>query len=156
MIRIIKLKAEDTYSIRKEVLRKNMTLSHEMTGDHDSDALHLGLYERDKLVCIGSFMKAARTDLSGQQYQLRGMATSDSAQGKGYGKLLLQEAEAILKSNDVDIIWCNARLIAIDFYKKMGYKVMSDVFEAPQIGPHYVMYKNLKKNREEKTKASLK
>ena len=74
---------------------------------------------------------------------MRGMATSDSAQGKGYGKLLLQEAEAILKSNDVDIIWCNARLVAIDFYKKMGYQVMSDVFEAPQIGPHYVMYKKL-------------
>ena len=72
-----------------------MTLSHKMEGDHDSDALHLGVYDRDKLVCIGSFMKAARTDLSGRQYQLRGMATSDGAQGKGYGKLLLQEAEAI-------------------------------------------------------------
>jgi len=143
MIRIIKLKAEDTYSIRKQVLRKNMTLSHKMKGDHDSDVLHLGVYERDKLVCIGSFMKAVRTDLSGRQYQLRGMATSDGAQGKGYGKLLLQEAEAILKNKNIDIIWCNARVVAIDFYRKMGYKVMSDVFEAPQIGPHYVMYKKL-------------
>jgi len=144
MIRIIKLKAEDTYSIRKQVLRKNMTLSHKMKGDHDSDALHLGVYERDKLVCIGSFMKAARTDLAGRQYQLRGMATSDGSQGNGYGKLLLQEAEAILKNKDIDIIWCNARVVAIDFYKKMGYQVMSDVFEAPQIGPHYVMFKKLK------------
>ena len=144
MIRIIKLKAEDTYSIRKQVLRKNMTLSHKMKGDHDSDALHLGVYERDILVCIGSFMKAARTDLAGRQYQLRGMATSDGSQGNGYGKLLLQEAEAILKNNDIDIIWCNARVIAIDFYKKMGYQVMGDVFEAPQIGPHYVMFIKLK------------
>ena len=144
MIRIKKLKAEDTYSIRKEVLRKNMTLSHEMKGDHDSDALHLGIYEGDKLVCIGSFMKAARTDLSGQQYQLRGMATLDGSQGKGYGKLLLQEAEAILKRKDIDIIWCNARVVAIDFYKKMGYQLMSEIFEVPQIGPHYVMFKKLK------------
>ena len=144
MVRIIKLKAEDTYSIRKEVLRKNMTLSHKMKGDHDPDALHLGVYEGDNLVCIGSFMKAAMTDLSGRQYQLRGMATSDGAQRKGYGKLLLQEAEAILKKNDIDIIWCNARVVANDFYKKMGYQVMGDVFEAPQIGPHYVMYKKLK------------
>ena len=143
-IRIIKLKAGDTYSIRKEVLRKNMTLSHEMKGDHESDALHLGVYERDKLVCIGSFMKAARIDLEGRQYQLRGMATIDTAQGKGYGKLLLQEAEAILKSKDIDILWCNARVVANDFYKKMGYQVMGDVFEAPQIGPHYVMFKKLK------------
>ena len=144
MIRIVKLKAEDTYSIRKEILRKNMTLSHEMKGDFDSDALHLGIYELDKLVCIGSFMKAARTDLSGQQYQLRGMATSDGSQGKGYGKLLLQEAEAILKRKDIDIIWCNARVVAIDFYKKMGYQLMSEIFEVPQIGPHYVMFKKLK------------
>lgn len=144
MIRIIKLKAEDTYSIRKEVLRKNMTLSHKMKGDHDSDALHLGIYKSEKLVCIGSFMKATRADLSGRQYQLRGMATSGSAQGKGYGKLLLQEAETILKNKDIDIIWCNARVVAIDFYKKMGYQVIGEVFEAPQIGPHYVMYKKLK------------
>ena len=144
MIRIVKLKAEDTYSIRKEILRKNMTLSHEMKGDFDSDALHLGIYELDKLVCIGSFMKAARTDLSGQQYQLRGMATLDGSQGKGYGKLLLQEAEAILKRKDIDIIWCNARVVAIDFYKKMGYQLMSEIFEVPQIGPHYVMFKKLK------------
>lgn len=143
MMRIIKLKAEDTYSIRKEVLRKNMTLSHKMKGDHDSDALHLGVYERDQLVCIGSFMKAERTDLSGRQYQLRGMATIDSAQGKGYGKLLLQEAETILRSKDIDLIWCNARAVAIDFYKKMGYQLMGDVFEVPQIGPHYIMFKKL-------------
>lgn len=143
MIRIKKLKAEDTYSIRKEVLRKNMTLSHEMKGDHDSDALHLGIYEGDKLVCIGSFMKAVRTDLSGQQFQLRGMATSDRAQGKGYGKLLLQKAEEILNDKGVDIIWCNARVVAIEFYKKMGYQLMSDIFEVPQIGPHYVMFKKL-------------
>jgi hypothetical protein len=61
MISIVEIKAEDTYEIRKEILRKNMTLSHEMKGDHDSNALHLGIYECDKLVCIGSFMKAART-----------------------------------------------------------------------------------------------
>ena len=144
MIRIVKLKAEDTYSIRKDILRKNMTLSHEMKGDFDSDALHLGIYELDKLVCIGSFMKAARTDLSGQQYQLRGMATLDGSQGKGYGKLLLQEAEAILKRKDIDIIWCTARVVAIDFYKKMGYQLISEIFEVPQIGPHYVMFKKLK------------
>jgi ribosomal protein S18 acetylase RimI-like enzyme len=143
MISIAAIKAEDTYELRKEILRKNMTLSHEMKGDHDSDALHLGIYECDKLVCIGSFMKAARTDLSGKQYQLRGMATSDNCQGKGYGKSLLQEAEEILKSKDIDIIWCNARVAAIDFYKKNGYRVMSDIFEVPQIGPHYVMFKKL-------------
>lgn len=144
MIKIKEIKAEDTYPIRKDVLRKGMTLSHEMAGDHDEDSLHVGLFDGSDLVCIGSFMRATKTEFKGLQYQLRGMASAEGSQGKGYGKMLLTAAEGMLRNKSADILWCNARVVALDFYKKMGYEVLGRLFEVDQVGPHYVMYKSLK------------
>lgn len=143
MITIIEIKAEETYPIRKSVLREGMSLSHQMNGDHDSSTLHLGLFDKDRLVCIGSFMKAAKSNFKGVQYQLRGMASAKGSQGKGYGKDLLQKAEELLKDKGVDILWCNARVVAIDFYSKLGYEFFGDVFEVNEVGPHFVMFKKL-------------
>lgn len=143
MIVITEIKAEDTYPIRKAILREGMTLSHEMIGDHEAETLHLGLFESDELVCIGSFMKASKEIFKGSQFQLRGMASAKTAQGKGYGKLLLQEAELRLEQRGIDVVWCNARIVALDFYKKMGYQLTGSVFDVDQVGPHYMMFKEL-------------
>lgn len=144
MISIEEIKAEDTYGIRKAILREGMKLSHEMKGDHDVSTLHLGLYKSKKLVCVGSFMNTSNDEFTGLQYQLRGMATIDAYQGRGFGKLLLDKAEQILKNKHVNLIWCNARLVAINFYKKLGYQTKGNVFEVNEVGPHYVMFKELK------------
>jgi len=141
MIRIAEIKAEATYPIRKSVLREGMTLSHEMAGDLDDSTLHLGLFDEDELVCVGSFMKASKADFKGVQYQLRGMASAKGCQGKGYGKKLLEAAEQLLKEKDVNLIWCNARVKALEFYRKLGYRSIGDVFEVDQVGPHFVMFK---------------
>ena len=143
MIVITEVKAEDTFPIRKSILREGMTLSHEMIGDHDAETLHLGLFESGELVCVGSFMKASKEIFKGEQFQLRGMASVKTAQGKGYGRLLLKEAELRLEQRGIDLIWCNARIIALDFYKKMGYQLTGSIFDVEQVGPHYVMFKNL-------------
>jgi len=144
VIQIKEIKAEDSYGIKKAVLRKNMTLSHEMPGDHDADSVHLGVYDQNILVCTGSFMKNNQNDFTGNQYQLRGMATAEDCQGKGYGRMLLTEAEAIFKARKIDLIWCNARVSALEFYKKAGYEAIGDVFDVPHIGPHFVMYKRIR------------
>ena len=143
MILIREIKAEDTYLIRKSILRKGMTLSHKMKGDHEEDTLHLGLFDAGELVCIGSFMNASKETLTGSQFQLRGMATAEMAQGKGYGKLLLKDAELRLAQGGIGLIWCNARTIALNFYKKMGYETMGNSFEVDQVGPHFLMFKKL-------------
>ncbi len=143
MIRIEEIKAEESYPIRKSVLREGMTLSHQMTGDHDADTLHLGLFDGGQLVCIGSFMKASKAEFEGLQYQLRGMASAKGSQGKGYGKMLLEKAEQLLTEKNVNLLWCNARIVALDFYKKLGYSSIGQVFEVDQVGPHFVLYKKL-------------
>ncbi|WKK67448.1 GNAT family N-acetyltransferase [Lutimonas zeaxanthinifaciens] len=143
MIKIKPIEVEKTFPLRKEILRKGMTLSHKMPGDEDKESLHLGLFSDGELACIGSFMKNDKEIFSGVQYQLRGMATSEKAQGKGLGRLLMNKAEQILKKEGVDLIWCNARTSASGFYEKLGYKIVGEAFEVPQVGPHFVMFKRI-------------
>lgn len=144
MIEIRAIEAKETYPIRKDELRKNVSLSHKMMGDEEPDTLHLGIFVEGELGGIVSLMKASIPDFKDEpQYQIRGMATASRHQGKGFGKKLLEEAEKRLKAKGVEFIWCNARVVALDFYLKMGYEIYGPVFELPEIGPHHRMYKRL-------------
>jgi len=49
----------------------------------------------------------------------------------------------MIKEKKGDLLWCNARLVAIEFYKKVGLKTIGNQFNISDIGPHYVMYKKL-------------
>ena len=57
MIKIKQIEVDQTYPLRKEILRKGMTLSHKMPGDEEKESLHLGLFLDEELSCVGSFMK---------------------------------------------------------------------------------------------------
>ena len=48
-----------------------------------------------------------------------------------------------LKKRNCDMVWCNARLAAVPFYKSVGFKIIGDLFNIAGIGPHYYMYKEL-------------
>ncbi len=143
MIEIKRIKAEETYDIRKEVLRKNIDLPHTFVGDMDKDTFHLGLFIDQKIVGVVSFMKSTNKVIKGEQYQLRGMATLNDFQGKGYGKELTLHGIDILKKKQIDDLWCNARVSALDFYKKMGFQIIGKEFEVPKIGGHFVMFLKL-------------
>jgi len=143
MIEIKKISAQETYAIRLEVLRKDIDLPYKFKGDLDADTFHLGAFKDGKLTSVSSFMKVKNTHFKGSQYQLRGMATLAQYQGFGIGKQLIIKAEEILKPLNIDCLWCNARIIAVDFYKKQGFKTFGEVFDISLIGGHYIMYKYL-------------
>lgn len=138
------ISAEATYSIRKEVLRKHIPLPFEFTGDMDKDTVHLGAFSGNKLVAIASFMKSNNPKFEGLQYQLRGMATLESYRGAGAGKLMVKVIFLKLKEMKISCLWCNARIEAVDFYKKQGLQIQGLQFEIPYIGTHYLMFKKLK------------
>ncbi len=140
---IREISAEETYPLRREELRKNVTLSWKMQGDEEPETMHLGLFLDDELVSIASFMNSKLNDSETEQYQLRGMATAAAHQGQGYGQELLSSAESRLIQRGVGLLWCNARVVALEFYRKMGYEESGDPFELPQIGTHYKMFKKL-------------
>ena len=69
------------------------------------------------------------------------MAVLDEYQGTGVGKILLQNIIQQLKhSNSSFLLWFNARVSASGFYAKLGFNIMGEAFDIPNIGPHYVMF----------------
>ena len=142
-MKIKEITAEQTYELRKIELRKNMSLSSQFSGDLDEDTFHLGLFINNEIVSIVSFMRSDYKEFTEKQFQLRGMATKENYQGKGFGKMLITKSEELLKEKEVIIVWCNARIVALDFYKKQGFKIIGKEFDIPQIGGHFVMYKKL-------------
>ena len=134
MIKLIN--AEQTFPLRKAVLRKNMPNEpHEFNGDFEENTFHLGYFENDEIIGIVTIIK------KGKIAQLRGMAVAEDYQGKGIGKQLVLEAENILKNNKFTKIWMNARENAVPFYEKLGYKIEGEIFIIKPIGFHYLMSK---------------
>ena len=135
---IIPVSPEQTYPLRRAVLRKNMPNEpHEFKGDFDNGAFHLGFFLEDRIVGVVTVL------IFENVAQIRGMAVDEAFQGKGIGAQLVKEAEFLIKQKQVSRIWMNARASAVSFYEKLGYSILGDRFEIEPIGPHYVMEKNL-------------
>jgi len=144
MIEIRRISSTETYDVRHPVLRKGMPReSCAFTGDDDEQTVHFGLFEDGLLVGIVSVFSANHENFAGKQVQLRGMAVLESHQGKGFGKMLIREAEKHAAGSGVEFIWFNARINAVGFYQKMGYSIVGDAFDIPNIGIHYIMYRKL-------------
>lgn len=137
------IKPEDTFEIRKKVLRENIPLPFEFPGDFDNDTTHFGFFVDEKLVSVATILKSSHPYFEGNQYQLRGMATLSEYQGKEIGSKLLTKIMNYLASENAEILWFNARIKALTFYQKLGFQTIGEVFDIPYVGGHYVMFKNM-------------
>lgn len=109
--------------------------------DTEISCFHIGAKIDKKVVGIATFYEAHHKEITGKKsYRLRGMATDDKLQNQGIGKKVLDYSFDYLRKKGVDLLWCNARLIALNFYKKLGFKTHGELFQIKNIGPHYDMY----------------
>ena len=137
-IQFKQIKTIDTYAVRHPVLRSGLARdSFAFDRDEDSGTIHLGAYLNQKHVGVLTLLP------NPLDVQLRGMAVLKSHQGVGIGKMMMAKAEQVVRQLDKKMVWMNARLIAIPFYKKCGYKTTGKKFELPHGGTHYKMIKNL-------------
>jgi len=142
---IKKITAIETYSIRHSVLRKGKPLdSCHFEGDELLSTLHLGLYHHEKLIAVASIFEKSNIHFNdSKQFQIRGVAVLETYQRHGFGEKLIKEAENHIINSNGKIIWFNARYSAINFYKKLGYKITGIPFDIENIGIHYLMSKHL-------------
>lgn len=142
---IKKISAEQTRPLRQSVLRPGQQQEDLVyPGDAAPESYHAGLFIDDRLIGIATVYHEAKPGESSQNtWRLRGMATMPEFQGNGYGQILLNNCIAYIVANGGKLLWCNARLKALNFYKKSGFETISDIFDIPGIGPHYVMEKHL-------------
>ena len=72
-------------------------------------------------------------------WRLRGMATSEGHRGRGIGGEVLAAVIAHVAGHSGGLLWCNARLPAVDFYRRAGFETRGEAWEEPDIGPHVAM-----------------
>ena len=135
----------ETKDLRHLVLREGKPRSSsDMEGDQLKSTKHIGAFIDSRCVGVLSLFLSKTDKLPNvPQYQLRGMAVHPEFQKKEIGKNLVLFSENELRKKDVEVLWCNAREVAVGFYKKLNYEVISDAFHIPDIGPHYIMVKKL-------------
>lgn len=143
--RIRQISSEETRALRHLVLwpHKERTEDCVIDIDNRNDAIHLGAFDSsNRLVGICSLFEMATPKLDDQrQYRLRAMATHPDVRGQGAGAELVQEALRLIGGMGYDVLWCDARKVALDFYGCLEFDRIDEWYEVPMIGLHQLMYK---------------
>lgn len=125
------------YALRYDVLRKplNQPLGSERN-DGDLKGIHFALFEDGMLRAIARLDKV--DDETGQT---RFVAVDTVAQGKGFGKLIMEavEAKSIARGNKKMIL--HARDYALPFYLRLGYTEIEKSYVLFDVLQHYLMEK---------------
>jgi GNAT superfamily N-acetyltransferase len=138
--------AEMTRSLRHRVLWPHIEKEEDCVIDIDrrEDAIHLGTFDGDRLISVGSLFAMSSPRLPHEkQYRLRAMATDPDYRGRDAGRVLIEYAMNVLGKKGIDVLWCDARLHATGFYGKLGFSKFEDVYEVRNIGPHQFMWVEL-------------
>ena len=133
--------------LRHAVLREGMPRSAALfQGDDAPTSMHYGAFRDGRILCCAT-LHASQWQ-GAPAWQLRGMATAPEARRQGLGRRVLERMEQDLRSIAARgeaplLLWCNARVPAVAFYRRMGWEVVSEQFDIPTAGPHVRMVKRL-------------
>ena len=116
--------------IREKVFIKEQKVRPQLEWDDiDEKAIHFLVCKDEK--AIG----CARAFVIENHMQLGRMAVLKEYRGEGIGSNLIEKAVTIAKLNQLSSIYISAQCHAINFYKKFGFKVTSDIYLDAEI-PH--------------------
>ncbi len=144
-MKLIKISSEEIRTLRHKVLRQGKPFSTTTyQRDNCIETFHLAFMKDNVPISCATFYPENTSLISSKRaYRLRGMATIKEHRKKGYGKKIMSKAIEEIKKRKGDFLWCNARLVAVEFYKKTGFSSKGEQFNISDIGPHYFMYKKL-------------
>jgi GNAT superfamily N-acetyltransferase len=124
--------------LRDDILRKPLGLSF-TPEELESEKNHMLIAAFEEERILGCCMLLEEKDGA---IRLRQMAVLNDLQGKGVGRALMNFAENLARDRGFRSIRMHARLNAVGFYEKVGYRIKGDQFMEVTI-PHYVMEKML-------------
>ena len=117
-------------NIREKVFIQEQKVTPQLEWDGmDEKAIHFLVFN-DK-AAIG----CARAIVIKDHMQLGRMAVLKEYRGQGIGGALIEKAVTTAKLNQLSAIYISAQCHAIDFYKKFGFEVKSDIYLDAEI-PH--------------------
>lgn len=134
-----------TVGLRSRIMRPGRPREDSIyPGDADSTTFHIGAFDGGALVGIVSFYLEPYPERpQAAAVRFRGMAVEPDLQSKGVGSQLLSWAlEEVRRRGGTNIVWCNARTPAVEFYRRLGFTTVGDEFSS-EIGPHFRMVREL-------------
>ncbi len=152
MIEIVELSAAQTFSLRAAVLRAGIPV--EQVNFHDNNppgSRHFGAFAEGELVGAGYISPNSEpNDIDSEGatpggWQLRGMSVSENQRGRGIGRAIVLRCIEAAREENAPVLWCNARVRAVELYRREGFIGVGEVFEIQGIGPHLRMRLDLLK-----------
>jgi predicted GNAT family N-acyltransferase len=144
-VRVRRAAVAEILPLRHAVLRPGQPLdAASFDGDDEVTTVHLAAVLDGAGDVVGCATLLPRPHDGRPGWQLRGMATRPDLVRQGVGGAVLSAAEDLVRKGGGDLLWCNARRGAVAFYASAGWRVVSDEFDVPGIGPHHVMVKELR------------
>ncbi len=120
------------------MLRPHQSLQ-ELEAHEPDGAFAAGVFDGEELISVGLIGPQGEPGA----WRVRGMATAPRARGRGAGTAVLAALLDHAAAHGAVRVWCNVRVGARSLYERAGFRVISDEFGLPQIGPHVVMERRL-------------
>jgi GNAT superfamily N-acetyltransferase len=145
--RIEQVRADDTWELRQQVLRPHETMQQLSLpdDDHPSTGTFAAIGEDGEIV--GSARVAPEPPpfegAAAPAWRLRGMATREDARNQGIGAAVLDRAIRHVALHGGGLLWCNARIPALNLYRRVGFVEEGPAWNDPDIGPHVVMWRSV-------------
>ena len=127
---------ESLKMIRQKVFIEEQKVTSQLEWDGmDEEAIHFLAFKNEK--AIG----CARAFVIENYMQLGRMAVLKAYRGESVGTALIEKVITTAKLNQLSAIYISAQCHAIDFYKKFGFEITSDIYLDAEI-----QHRNMKLN----------
>lgn len=129
---------KEELELRNKVLRLPLGIDiyDEDLKDEKNDK-HIGAFLKEKLVGV-----LILTRIDDDTVRMRQVAVHETLRSRGIGRMLVEHAEKLSRSEGYKEMMLHARMTVADFYKNLGYEINSETFTEVMI-PHVEMNKRL-------------
>jgi ribosomal protein S18 acetylase RimI-like enzyme len=141
----LQLQPEDIQQLRNEVLWPHKSFEQcVLETDHLPSTFHFGVKVDGLTVATVTLQQEKNQRLQEEkQYRLRAMAVREGYRGQGFGDAIVEAGLNHLRGLGVEVVWCDARVAALNFYRRLHFNELEEEYEIPIIGMHRFMWKVL-------------
>ena len=126
---------DDAVFVRTTVFIKEQGFENELDGN-DKISRHIVIYDGEKPVAT------CRVFFADGKYKLGRVAVLKDYRGNGFGRIVCEAAEEYVREKGGETLHLNSQLPVIEFYKKLGYETVGDIFLEEEV-EHIAMVKKI-------------
>jgi len=120
----LSLEYKETVTLRSSILRKPLGLKFSNTDlENEKNQIHFAAFLNGNVIGTFILVPVSKSDI-----KIRQVCVHENFQQKGIGLKMMYFAEQYAIKNKYKNIYCHSRKNAVNFYKKLAYKVQGNEF----------------------------